>query len=110
MQPDAPAHKGEWQTCRIGSCQRQENCMYVPCRHAPGAEVASIVVRLTKPQREAICQSSRPWFGEGVRVRCMPRTETKLRDLGLVDGAFARLTPLGLAAQAILRKGGPDAE
>lgn len=104
MQSDAPAHKGEWQTCRIGSCQIQENCVYVPCRHAPGAEVASIVAGLTKPQREAICQSSRPWFGEGVRVRCMPRTETKLRDLGLVDGAFARLTPLGHAVRATLQK------
>jgi len=23
---------GDWQSCRIGSCQRHQDCMYRPCR------------------------------------------------------------------------------
>jgi len=76
----------------------------------PAPDVAEIVARLTKAQREAVCQAARPWFGDGVRVNCMPRTEIKLRQLGLADGAFARLTPLGLAVRSHIQKGQPDAE
>ena len=37
-----------WQTCRIGSCHRHQECMYTPCRAVPRSETWTLNRRESK--------------------------------------------------------------
>lgn len=48
---DPPMDKRPWETCRIGSCQRHQGCMYAPCRNLE----TSAVIHSSEESIRAAC-------------------------------------------------------
>lgn len=85
---EQPRPTEAWQTCRIGSCQRHQECMYFPCRNGAGAVQIGTRCKLcgTAAPEAFAAECDRP----ECEYRMRPTEATSKADAGLA-GEFKTL-------------------
>lgn len=111
---------GGWQTCRIGSCHRHEECMYHPCRSVGPVDLDADLAGYRQAQAEWLrangwIEDERGWSME--RGFCKPLSIEVAHELAMVlerldtptDDGSTDLLPSSLGTDACVAPSVQDA-